>query len=65
MGKNFNCGFCWKEQARLFQDKQVLDWLAVIVQLLSHVQFFVTSWTAASGFPVLHYLLKFAQIHIH
>ena len=47
VGKNFYCGFCWKEQARLFQDKQVLDWLVIVVQLLSHVQLFATSWTAA------------------
>ena len=65
VGKNFYCGFCWKEQARLFQDKQVLDWLVIVVQLLSHVQFFVTPWTAASGFPVLDYLLELAQSHVH
>ena len=34
----------------------------VIVQLLSHVQLFVTPWT---GFPVIHYLPEFAQTHVH
>ena len=39
----------------------------VIIQLLSHVQLFVTPWTVCSrpGSPVLHYLLEFAQIHVH
>ena len=49
VGKNFYC---------------VSDWL-VVVQLLSDVQFFVTPWTAAPGFPVLHYLLELAQTHVH
>ena len=64
LGKNFYCGFCWKEQARLFQEEQVLDW-PVVLQLLSDVQFFMTPWTAAPGFPVLHYLLELAQTHVH
>ena len=29
------------------------------------VQFFVTPWTAAPGFPVHHQLLKLAQTHVH
>ena len=37
----------------------------VIVQLLSHVELFVTPWTYTLGSPVLHYLLEFAQIRIH
>ena len=42
----------------------------VVVQLLSHVQFFETPWTAALrasllGFPVLHYLPAFAHVHVH
>ena len=38
----------------------------VAVQLLSCARLFVTPWTATTpGFPVLHYLLKFAQIHVH
>ena len=37
-----------------------------LVQLLSCVRFFATTWTAAQlGFPVLHHLLEFAQIHVH
>ena len=40
--------------------------VTVVVQLLSHVQLFVTPWTAARQTPfVLHYLLEFAQIHVH
>ena len=40
---------------------------SVVVQSLSHVWLFVTPWTACSrpSFPVLHYLLEFAQIHVH
>ena len=38
----------------------------VIAQLLSLVQLFATPWTAEQqDFPVLHYLLEFAQSHIH
>ena len=38
-----------------------------VVQLLSHVQLFATSWAACStlGFPVLHCLPEFAQAHVH
>ena len=40
-----------------------------IVQLPSHIQLFVTPWTAASlgkeGFLVLQHLLEFAQTHVH
>ena len=40
----------------------------VVVQLLSHVQFFATPWLqktcSTPGFPVLHYLLEFAQTHV-
>ena len=36
------------------------------VQRLNPVRLFVTPWTAGSspGFPVLHYLLEFAQTHV-
>ena len=39
----------------------------VVVQSLIHVWLFATPWTACNtpGFPVLHYLLEFAQIHVH
>ena len=30
-----------------------------------HVRLFATLWTAVSQTPVLHYLLEFAQIHVH
>ena len=39
--------------------------LIVVVQSLSHVQLFVTPWTAACQTSVLHYLLEFAQIYVH
>ena len=34
-----------------------------VVQLLSHVQFLATAWTAGSS--VLHHLQEFAQTHVH
>ena len=37
--------------------------VVVVVQTLSHVQLFATPCTP--GFPAFHYLLKFAQIHVH
>ena len=37
----------------------------VVVQPLSCVRLFVTPWTAACQAPVLHYLLGFAQTHVH
>ena len=37
----------------------------VAVQSLSHVQLSVTPWSAARGFPVLSYLLGFAQTQVH
>ena len=39
--------------------------LVVAVQSLSHVQLFVTPWTAVCQASVLHYLSEFAQIHVH
>ena len=32
---------------------------------VSRVRLFTTSWTAAPGFPVLHYFLEFTQTHAH
>ena len=37
--------------------------IAVVGQSLSHVQLFVTPWTAR--LPFLNYLPEFAQIHVH
>ena len=38
----------------------------VVIQLLSQVQLFFTPWTAAhQSSLVLHYLLEFAQTHVH
>ena len=40
--------------------------VVVVVQSLSHVQLFATPCTPCTpGFPAFHYLLKFAQIHVH
>ena len=39
--------------------------ITVAVQLPSHVRLFAIPWTAAPGFPVLHHLLEFAQIHVN
>ena len=38
--------------------------LPIVVQLLSCVWLFATQWTAARCFPVLRYLLAFAQAHV-
>ena len=45
----------------------VFSTFVVVFQSLIHVWLFATPWTACSipGFPVLHYLLEFAQIHVH
>ena len=58
----------WDYMESSLCSQSVAQWLAYIavVQLLSHVQLFATPWTAAHpGFPVLHYLLEFVQIHVH
>ena len=37
-----------------------------VVQSLHHVRLFVTPMDCSTpGFPVLHYLLEFAQTHVH
>ena len=36
-----------------------------VVQLLCHIQLFVTMGCGTSGFPVLHYLPEFSQSHVH
>ena len=38
--------------------------VVVVVQSLSHAQFFVIPWTAARQVPY-HQLLRFAQIDVH
>ena len=43
----------------------VLPLHVVVVQWLSHVRLFVTHGLQYSGFPVLHYLLEFAQVLVH
>ena len=63
----------WKNPKKLFGQPNILlsplmqllifSRSTVLVQLLNCIQLFVTLWTA--GFPVLHYLLEFAQIHVH
>ena len=45
--------------------KQVYN-LLLVDHSLSQVRLFATPWTAAhQSSPVLHYLLEFAQIHVH
>ena len=39
--------------------------LLLFVELLSHVQLCDSMDCSTPGFPALHYLLKFAQIHVH
>ena len=39
--------------------------LLVVVQLLSHVQLSEPMDCSTQGFPVLYYLLDFAQTHVH
>ena len=39
--------------------------LVIVVYLPSHVWFLATLDYITPGFPVLHYLLKFTQIHVH
>ena len=37
-----------------------------VVQSLHHVRLFATPMDCSTpGFPVIHYLLKFAQTHVH
>ena len=43
----------------------VLFFIIIIVQSLSHVQLCNSMNCSMPGFPVLHYLLEFAQIHVH
>ena len=45
----------------------ISPFMAIVVQLLSHVQLFVNPWNVAcpAGFPVLHHLPEFAQTHVH
>ena len=49
------------------EDKAVWPQCRVVVQLLSHVQFFVNPWTTACLQASLSFinLLKSAQIHVH
>ena len=39
--------------------------VVVVLQLLSCVRLFATPDCSTLGFPVLHYLLEFAQTHLH
>ena len=42
-----------------------MEVIEAVVQLLSHVQLFVTMGCSTPDFPVLHYLPEFAQSHVH
>ena len=54
------CQFHKKIWISIFLFKKIL----VFVQSLSDVWLLETPWTAAWGFPVLHYLPEFAQVHV-
>ena len=41
------------------------NWVLAVVQQLSHVQFCDPVDYSTPGFPALHYLLEFAQTHVH
>ena len=41
----------------------LFNYLAIVDQSHSCVRLFLTPW--AAGFPGLHYLLEFAQTHVH
>ena len=59
---------CWREGLSFLRDCSRTSSLQTFssVQLLSHVQLFVTPWGCSTpGFPVLHYLPEFAQTHVH
>ena len=48
-------------------DKRInkMQYIHVVVQSLSHVWLFATSWTSMPDFPVLHYLPEFVQTRVH
>ena len=51
------------ESDRILTSAQARD---VVVQSPSHVQLFVTPMDCSGpGFPVPHYPLEFAQVHVH
>ena len=58
--------FIPKFEKAYFKNDCILKWL-VVVQLFSQVQLFVYDAMDCSmlGFPVLHYLLQFAQTQVH
>ena len=39
--------------------------IIIVVQLLSHIWLFAKPWTMHTKPPVPHYLLEFAQVHVH
>ena len=53
-------------QHEIYTHNKILN-TAIVVQSLSQVQLFSTAWTACStrSLAVLHYLLEFAQTHVH
>ena len=40
-------------------------YIVIVVQSLSRVRLFAIPWSAAMGFPVLHYLPEFPQTRVH
>ena len=58
------CLLHWQVDA-LSLNHQGSQWWDIVVQLLSHVQLWDPMNWSAPGFPVLHYLLEFAQTYVH
>ena len=52
-------------QCSVLTTQSTADFSLVVVQLLSRVRLCDRMDSIVSGFPVLHYLLKFAQIYVH
>ena len=71
--KSLPCGhfpICWDALCINFTGPGVKYCNRQSVQLLGHVQLFAAPWTSNTpcntpGFRILHYLLVFAQTHVH
>ena len=55
------CFLIWSIQREIW----CVNFVSVVVQLLSRVQLFATPWTVACQIPVLHHLPEFAKTHVH
>ena len=55
----------WSTASYFFSLYPLLLSFIVVFQLLNHVQLGDNMDCSTSGFPILHYLLEFAQTHLH